>query len=250
MDVRMADRLMELRKKNGYSQEELADKLGISRQAVSKWERAESAPDTDNLIALSKLYGASIDAMLDISKASSGTHSDSSNSNDVMIVSDSEADDYLRMYKRGGFILGFGIIGVFAAVIALLSLLEFAKIESLAFIVFFVVLAAAVGVILFAVFPLRRFEYIERTKKLIELTKSKHAELNEMYKKFSPKFIAFLVLSICAILLSVIPTVVFQNMISIIIMLGIIALAAFLIVAISFEYSVYEKLLGIEKKKI
>ena len=60
MNIEIANRLVNLRKKNGYSQEELADKIGISRQAVSKWERAESAPDTDNLIALSKLYHISL----------------------------------------------------------------------------------------------------------------------------------------------------------------------------------------------
>lgn len=64
MNVEIADRLTKLRKKNGYSQEELADKLGLSRQAVSKWERAEASPDTDNLICLAKLYGVSLDELL------------------------------------------------------------------------------------------------------------------------------------------------------------------------------------------
>ena len=65
MNIEIADRLVKLRKKHGLSQEELADKLGISRQAVSKWERAESSPDTDNLICLAKLYGVSLDELLD-----------------------------------------------------------------------------------------------------------------------------------------------------------------------------------------
>ena len=64
MTIEIADRLVKLRKKNGYSQEELADKLGLSRQAVSKWERAEASPDTDNLICLAKLYGVSLDELL------------------------------------------------------------------------------------------------------------------------------------------------------------------------------------------
>lgn len=64
MTIEIADRLIKLRKKNGYSQEELADKLGLSRQAVSKWERAEASPDTDNLICLAKLYGISLDELL------------------------------------------------------------------------------------------------------------------------------------------------------------------------------------------
>ena len=65
MNIEIANRLVELRKKMGLSQEELADKLGLSRQAVSKWERAEASPDTDNLICLAKLYGVSLDTLLD-----------------------------------------------------------------------------------------------------------------------------------------------------------------------------------------
>lgn len=64
MNIEIANRLVELRKKSGYSQEQLAEKLGLSRQAVSKWERAESSPDTDNLICLAKLYGVSLDELL------------------------------------------------------------------------------------------------------------------------------------------------------------------------------------------
>ena len=64
MNIEIANRLVQLRKAHGLSQEELAAKLGLSRQAVSKWERAESSPDTDNLIMLSRLYGVSLDALL------------------------------------------------------------------------------------------------------------------------------------------------------------------------------------------
>ena len=64
MNIEIANRLVELRKKNGLSQEELAAKIGLSRQAVSKWERAEASPDTDNLICLAKLYGISLDELL------------------------------------------------------------------------------------------------------------------------------------------------------------------------------------------
>lgn len=64
MNIEIADRLVELRKKNGFSQEALAEKLGVSRQAVSKWERAEASPDTDNLIMLSRIYHVSLDELL------------------------------------------------------------------------------------------------------------------------------------------------------------------------------------------
>lgn len=64
MNVEIANNLVRLRKKNGLSQEALAEKIGVSRQAVSKWERAESSPDTDNLIALAELYNLSLDDMI------------------------------------------------------------------------------------------------------------------------------------------------------------------------------------------
>ena len=68
MNLEIATRLVELRKANKLSQEALAEKLGISRQAVSKWERAEASPDTDNLIALAKLYHVSLDELLKINE--------------------------------------------------------------------------------------------------------------------------------------------------------------------------------------
>ena len=64
MNIEIANRLLELRKEKNFSQEELAEKIGVSRQAVSKWERAESSPDTDNLIELARLYEISLDELL------------------------------------------------------------------------------------------------------------------------------------------------------------------------------------------
>lgn len=64
MDLAMAQRLVNRRKAAGLSQEALAAQLGVSRQAVSKWERSESSPDTDNLIVLAALYGVSLDELL------------------------------------------------------------------------------------------------------------------------------------------------------------------------------------------
>lgn len=64
MTIETANRLYELRKQHNLSQEELAEKLGVSRQAVSKWERSEASPDTDNLIALAKIYGLSLDELI------------------------------------------------------------------------------------------------------------------------------------------------------------------------------------------
>ncbi len=67
MNLMIATRLQQLRKSNGYSQDVLAEKIGVSRQSISKWERAESSPETDNLIALAELYGMTLDELLNTS---------------------------------------------------------------------------------------------------------------------------------------------------------------------------------------
>jgi len=59
-----ADKLIELRKKNGMTQEELAEQLNVSRQSVSKWEGAQSVPDLDRVLKLSKLFGVTTDYLL------------------------------------------------------------------------------------------------------------------------------------------------------------------------------------------
>ena len=64
MNIETANRLLQYRKKHNLSQEELANKIGVSRQAVSKWERAEASPDTDNLVLLAQLYGVSLDELI------------------------------------------------------------------------------------------------------------------------------------------------------------------------------------------
>lgn len=64
MNVSIAQRLATLRREHGLTQEQLAERIGVSRQAVSKWERTESSPDTDNLIALARLYGVTLDELV------------------------------------------------------------------------------------------------------------------------------------------------------------------------------------------
>lgn len=59
-----ADKIIQLRKKNGWSQEELAEKMNVSRQAVSKWEGAQAIPDLSKILALSELFGVSTDYLL------------------------------------------------------------------------------------------------------------------------------------------------------------------------------------------
>ena len=62
--MRLSEKIMDLRKRSGWSQEELAERLGISRQSVSKWETGESIPDIDKIIRMSELWNVSTDYLL------------------------------------------------------------------------------------------------------------------------------------------------------------------------------------------
>ncbi|MEE1032652.1 MAG: helix-turn-helix transcriptional regulator, partial [Ruminococcus sp.] len=57
----LAEKIITLRKKNGWSQEELAEKMNVSRQSVSKWEGAQSVPDLNKILMLSEIFGVSTD---------------------------------------------------------------------------------------------------------------------------------------------------------------------------------------------
>lgn len=100
----LADKITEERKKNGWSQEELADKLGVSRQAVSKWESAGAVPDLQRIIQLSELFSVSTDYLLkdemEVEKSSDmmkGINEDMT----LRKVSMEEANEFLDMKRKG-----------------------------------------------------------------------------------------------------------------------------------------------------
>lgn len=99
MNIETANRLLQYRKKHNLSQEELAAKIGVSRQAISKWERAEASPDTDNLILLAEIYGVSLDELL---KGENAKKADSENNGQSNSESDSDEEyKYNYSYSYG-----------------------------------------------------------------------------------------------------------------------------------------------------
>lgn len=62
--MNFSDKIISLRKKNGWSQEELAERLGVTRQSVSKWESAQSQPDLSKIIQMSELFSVTTDYLL------------------------------------------------------------------------------------------------------------------------------------------------------------------------------------------
>ena len=99
-----ADKLIEERKRNGWSQEELADKLQVSRQSVSKWESAQSIPDINRILQLADLFGVSTDYLLKDTQTRPGENGEIVESVegllDVRKVSMEEANQYLSFQEK------------------------------------------------------------------------------------------------------------------------------------------------------
>lgn len=98
----LAEKVQALRKKNNWSQEELAEKLNISRQSVSKWESGASIPDIDKIIALSSLFGVSTDYLLkdELEKEVPAEVDDVYEAPQTRKVSVEEADSFLGLVRK------------------------------------------------------------------------------------------------------------------------------------------------------
>lgn len=99
----LADKITGERKKNGWSQEELAEKLSVSRQAVSKWESAQSIPDLQRIIRMAELFGVSTDYLLKDEMEELGElqpYSEPKKSEILRSVSMEEANAFLEMKQR------------------------------------------------------------------------------------------------------------------------------------------------------
>ena len=107
----LADKIIEERKKLGLSQEELAEKLSVSRQAVSKWESAQSIPDLQKIIVMSQLFSVSTDYLLKDEmepeqKASGGSDADST----IRRVSLEEANAFMKTEAEQSKAVAFGVL--------------------------------------------------------------------------------------------------------------------------------------------
>lgn len=97
----LADKIIEERKKNGWSQEELAERLGVSRQSVSKWEGAQSVPDLEKILKMSGLFGVSTDYLLkDEIEKTEYIEAEQYDENKVRKISIEEANEFLTINKN------------------------------------------------------------------------------------------------------------------------------------------------------
>ncbi|MGN0307724.1 MAG: helix-turn-helix domain-containing protein [Lachnospiraceae bacterium] len=122
----LADKIIEERKRNGWSQEDLAEKLGVSRQSISKWEGAQSIPDLNRILQMAELFSVSTDYLLkeEVKKEREpASLSESIESvKGLRHVSMEEASDYIRLQEKIAPLVALGVSLCIASPILLLIL--------------------------------------------------------------------------------------------------------------------------------
>ena len=219
----LADKIAELRKKNGWSQEELAGQLGVSRQSVSKWESAASIPDLDKILKLSQLFGVSTDYLLKDSQEPEEEAFPATTPAEEFApetecsarpVSLEEANEFLdtlwSMAPRIATGVSMCILSpVLLILLAALSDQEGGYVisEALAvtagFTVLLVMIAVAVSLFIYCWRKMERFEYLE--KEPIELAYGVTGVVEKRKKTYESSHGLFLIIGIILCILSAIP---------------------------------------------
>ncbi len=209
----LADKIIELRKKNGWSQEDLAEKLDVSRQSISKWEGAQSVPDMARILRLSEIFGVSTDYLLKDELETTESVSLPDTGSAARPVPMEEASSFLEVKALNA---GRVALGVFLCILSpvLLILLggaqEFGKISltenqagGLGLIVLMLMIGCAVALFVRAGLRINKYEYLE--KEPIDTLYGVSGMVRERKEQFRPVFNRQLTIGILLCVLAVIP---------------------------------------------
>ncbi len=197
----LADKIIDLRKKNGWSQEELAEKLGVSRQAVSKWEGAQSVPDLEKILQMSRIFGVTTDYLVkDELGEPEYTAEDEPKGQPSRKVSLAEAQDFLAIKAQTARPTAWATFLCILSPICLMILTtaaEAGKIGisedaagTIGLCTLFVLIAAATAIYISCGAKTKRFEFLE--KEVIEteygvtgMVKQKREQYQQTYSRYN-----------------------------------------------------------------
>ncbi len=256
----LADKIIELRKKNAWSQEELAEKMDVSRQSISKWESAQSVPDMGRIVRLSQLFGVSTDYLLkdelEQPELSPSPESDSP----LRTVSMEEASGFLQVREQnaGHVALGVMLCILSPILIILLSGAQDAGLVALSekqavglgLSLLFVLIGCAVALFVTSSLRASRFEYLE--KEPIDTLYGVDGMVRDRRERFRPAFSRQLTVGIVLCVVAVLPLFLslflfdengFFHIIAVCLLLAIIAVGVLLIVRASIIWDSFRQLL-------
>ena len=204
----LADKIIELRKKNGWSQEDLAEKLEVSRQSISKWESAQSIPDMNKILKLSEVFSVSTDYLLkdEIELDSQGEtlKIDTESSLKEVSVSMEEANAFLEHKNQAASQIALGVLLCILSPSLLIvlstlqesSLLSLSEGKAVGIGVLFLFLLAGAGVALFIKNSIEgdRFHYIE--KELLNTAYGVNGMVQEKKSRYQGTYTSQMILGI------------------------------------------------------
>lgn len=255
----LADKIIELRKKSGMSQEELADKLGVSRQSVSKWESAQSTPDLSRILKLGEIFSVSTDVLLkdeiDIEQSASvGADSAVLDSPDetkppMRHVTMAEANEFLEKNEKHSLFTAIGVALCILSPLAPLTadiLAGGSRLEDIGAVIMFIIVAAAVALFIISGMLMQPFDFLGH--ELIDTEYGVDGMVKDKQKRFRPKHTLNVVFGVILCVLSPVPVIIFDIMnlndeIGALILLAIVAVAVFVLVRSGIINSGYTKLL-------
>lgn len=164
----LADKIVSLRKKAGWSQEELAEQLGVTRQSVSKWEGAQSVPDMDKVVQMSRLFGVTTDYLLKDEIEEQAALVEES---PLRRVTMGQAADYLARRRAAAPKVAFAVLLCVVSPVTLLLLAAMSEVQrfpisgnaaaGIGLCVMLVLLAVAVSIFLRADADVRDYRFLE-----------------------------------------------------------------------------------------
>ncbi|MDI9498596.1 MAG: helix-turn-helix transcriptional regulator [Bacillota bacterium] len=195
----LADKIIELRKRNNWSQEELAGRLGVSRQAISKWESAQSTPDLERILAMSRLFEVSTDYLVKDEIESAFIQGETEESGSPLRrLSMEEANAFLDVKVQGAKPMAFGVwLCIMATIPPVLSNIwsrqqPFA--EPLGFTIAVLMAGAAVALFLLNGFRLKAYAWME--KEAFETAYGVEGMAKERLQSFMPQYIVHIVIGV------------------------------------------------------
>ena len=210
-----ADKLIELRKRSGMSQEELAEKLGVSRQSVSKWEGAQSTPDLNRILEISKIFDVTTDYLLKDEIEASKEISEKSISDEteppLRRVSMEEANTFLNANGKRAVLTAIGVALCILCVTPMILLEGFfgSGIEAVGIVIMFLMIAGAVGLFIFSGSLMSPYKYLE--KEAIDTEYGVSGMDKEKKEKHRPSYIRDIVIGVILFILCVIPIIVIET---------------------------------------
>ncbi|MBQ8311152.1 MAG: helix-turn-helix transcriptional regulator [Clostridia bacterium] len=264
----LADKIIMLRKKKGWSQEELAEQLDVSRQSVSKWEGNLSNPDLDKIIAMSELFGVSTDYLLKdefgdeqdegfTETDAEGPETEHIRFDPVRTVAREEAERYLGEVEKMSWWIATGVLLCILSPATLILLCGFAAIGwmdsnlavGLGLLALFVLVAIAIMLFIPSGIRLSKFEYLKT--EAFTLDRSTQQSVRESKSQYEKTYILLLTAGVILCVLGAAQLVVLASLLqselytvaSVSLLLVFVSVGVFLMVRSGNIYEAYQKLL-------